>query len=536
MKNWLMAVICTLMIGGVNAQVRISDEFSYSVSDPYQVVDGLKHYFSKDGEVLSVKIVRGGYVLQKFSGTKLNEVARNEDDHVPDGFQMEGFEVFNDRFFMFYSIYDRPNVTEQLFVREIDFESTKFMDKGKLLFKVPGKVSGSMVSTAGGWGMKKVDKFSFYTTFDESKLIVQYRHVPEEKRDALNKDLIGMYVYDQEMEELWHDDVEMPYTEKKMNNIGYAVDKKGNGFILAEVYKDETTKRVDKEGNPNYNLELIRIDGDDREITTSSVELKDKFIKDLGFFEGANDEIVVAGYFGKDRRAGTDGVFLFKLDEDGEVIESRDYEVPVEVMSMYMSERAQGKMKDRDEKRGVSMPNMVLREIVHFADGSVTVIGEKFYITEHYNSKTGTTTYTYHYHEVLMTHIDKDGELAWMKKLPKRQTGGSYRGGMSYFHMTGKGFQYVLFLDNVKNMDLALTEVPAGHRDGRGGYLTGFKVDNATGDLEKVSIFDITDVNGIALHQFATSRIVQISDHEFALESYKKKKEDVMVKVTLREE
>src|SRR5690606_21957162 len=178
--------------------------------------------------------------------------------------------------------------------------------------------------------------------------------------------------------------------------------------------------------------------------------------------EGANDEIVVAGYFGKDRRAGTDGVFMFKLDEDGEVIESRDYEVPVEVMSMYMSERAQDKMKDRDEKRGVSMPNMVLREIVHFSDGSLTVIGEKFYITERYNSQTRTTTYTYHYHEVLMTHIDRDGDIAWMKKLPKRQTGSSYRGGMSYFHMTGNGYQYVLFLDNVKNMDLELTEVPAG--------------------------------------------------------------------------
>jgi hypothetical protein len=61
-------------------------------------------------------------------------------------------------------------------------------------------------------------------------------------------------------------------------------------------------------------------------------------------------------------------------------------------------------------------------------------------------------------------------------------------------------------------------------------------VDNATGALEKVSIFDTRDVNGVTLHQFAISRIVQVSDNEFALESYKKKKEDVMIKVTLSEE
>ncbi len=359
--------------------------------------------------------------------------------------------------------------------------------------------------------------------------------VPEEKRDALNKDIIGMYVFNSDMEEIWNDNVEMPYTEAKMSNVGYTVDKTGNGFILAKVSKDEKSKSEDDEG-PDYDLELIRIDGDDREIETSKVELKDKYIYDLGFFEGVNDEIIVAGYFGKDHRYGINGVFLFKLDEDGEVIESRDYEVPVEVMSMYMSERSQEKMKDKDEKRGVSMPNMVLREIVNFSDGSLTVIGEKYYVTTRYNSRTGDTQDTYHYEEVFMTHIDKNGELAWMKKLPKRQTGSSYRGGMSYFHMLGKGHQYVLFLDNVKNMDLALTEVPASHRDGLGGYLTGFKVDNATGELEKVSIFDVRDVNGIALHQFATSRIVKVSDNEFAIETYKKKKEDVMIKVTLSEE
>lgn len=535
MKKISLLLVYILTLGLVNAQVKKSDEFDFTISDPYQVVDGEKVYFSKGEEVLAVKIVRGGYIFQKFSGDKLNESKRNKDEIIPDGFLLEGFKEFNGRFFMFYSIYDRPNVTEQLFVREIDFDNANFKDLGKLLFKVKGKVSGAFTSVGFGFGYKVTDKFDFYTTFDDSKLIIQYRKVPEEKRDALNKDVIGMHVYDGNMEELWSDDVTMPYTEKKMNNIAYAVDIKGNGFILAEVYKDETTRRVDKEGNANYDLELIRIDGDDREITTSKVKLKDKFIIDLGFFEGKEDEIVIAGYFGKDYRAGTDGVFMFKLDEDGSVSEEVSYEVPVEVMSMYMSERAQEKMQKKDEKRDLSMPNMVLREIVYSEDGSITIIGEKYYVVSHYNPQTRQTTYTYHYDEILMTRVNGDGELAWMKKIPKKQTGSAGRGGMSYYLMNGENSLYALFLDNVKNMEIGVSDYPAGHSDGRGGYLTGFKIDDETGELTKISIFNTMDVNNLSLYQFNTGRIVKLNDNEFAVEFYKKKKEDVMVKVTLSE-
>ncbi len=535
MKKISLLLLSVFVLSVANSQVKKSDEFDFSISDPYQVVDGQKIYFSKGGEVLAIKIVRGGYVFQKFSGAKLNESKRQKDEIIPDGFLLEGFKEFNGRFFMFYSIYDRPNVTEQLFVREIDFDNANFKDLGKMLFNVKGKVTGAFTSTGFGFGFKVTDKFDFYTTFDESKLIIQYRRAPEEKRDALNKDIIGMHVYDGDMVELWSDDVTMPYTEKKMNNIGYTVDKKGNGYILAEVYKDETTRRVDKEGNANYDLELIRIDGEDREISTSKINLKDKFIIDLGFFEGKNDEIVIAGYFGKDYRAGTDGVFMFKLDENGAVSDEVSYEVPVDVMSMYMSERAQEKMQKKDDKGNVSMPNMVLREIVFSNDGSLTIIGEKYYVVSHYNSKTGQWTYTYHYQEILMTRVNGNGELAWMKKLPKRQSGGAGRGGMSYFLMNGKDSQYVLFLDNVKNMEIGINDYPAGHSDGRGGYLTGFKVDDATGDLTKISIFNTADVNEMSLYQFNTGRIVELSDNEFAVEFYKKKKEDVMVKVTLNE-
>src|SRR5574343_1585972 len=59
-------------------------EFEYTMSNPYEMVDGtssildgVKNYWNKDGEVLAVKFNDDGYVVfQKFSGEQLNETKR----------------------------------------------------------------------------------------------------------------------------------------------------------------------------------------------------------------------------------------------------------------------------------------------------------------------------------------------------------------------------------------------------------------------------------------------------------------------------
>ena len=532
MRHFLITSVVLLFSFGVFSQVKISDDFSYTISDPYRVVDGMKSYFSKGDEVLSVKYGRGVFYFQKFSGPKLNEEKRVEVEKTT-GFTAESFEEVDGKFYFFFSVWDRDAGKEQLYSREIDFDGCKFVDEGNLLFKVDGKVTGgfgfgNLIFNTGSSG-----KFHFTKSFDESKLIIQYRRKPEERRDDLNKDVIGMHVYDPSMQEVWSSDVEMPYTEKKMNNLGYSIDSKGNTYVLAEVYLDNTTRRRAKDGTPNYRLELLRIDADDQSIETSAIEMDDKFIKDVGFFEGKTGEMLMAGYYGNRSNGGTDGIFMSKVTEEGDVEEKVYYEIPVDVMKLYMSERKQNRMEAKNDAKDYSMPNMVLRDLVFGADGSVTVYGERYFVKSSYNSKTGQTTYTYYYQEILVASIGSDGELKWMNKLPKNQVGSNGRGGMGYYVMPGAEYDYLLFLDNVRNIELPMTKYPKAHKDGAGGFMTGFKLSTESGEAEKISLFDTRDAKGIALYQFNTGRIVQISDQEFAVECYKKKKEDVMLKVTL---
>ena len=168
------------------------------------------------------------------------------------------------------------------------------------------------------------------------------------------------------------------------------------------------------------------------------------------------------------------------------------------------------------------------------SDGSVILVGEKYYIKSYTDSK-GRTRYTYHYEDILVTKLDADGDLVWMKKLPKRQKGSAGRGQMGYEYIHHNGNNYFFYVDNDKNLELGLDEVPKLHLDGLGGILTAYKINDETGEVSKSSVVDfrLAPVKGdkpMPIYQFNTGRIIETSKG-MIFEAYKKAKEDVMIHV-----
>ena len=121
----------------------------------------------------------------------------------------------------------------------------------------------------GGFGV--TDKFDFITSYDESKLMVQYRKKPEVKRDTKSYDIIGVNVYDFTLNPVWSNEYKMPYTERRMNLLDFAVDSEGHGYMLSKVFHDDSNKdkKKKKDKDANYHMELFRLlDGSDNiEIT-----------------------------------------------------------------------------------------------------------------------------------------------------------------------------------------------------------------------------------------------------------------------------
>ncbi|PJC61316.1 MAG: hypothetical protein CO022_10495 [Flavobacteriales bacterium CG_4_9_14_0_2_um_filter_32_27] len=91
-----------------------------------------------------------------------------------------------------------------------------------------------------------------------------------------------------------------------------------------------------------------------------------------------------------------------------------------------------------------------------------------------------------------------------------------------------------MYLDNINNLNLPLNKYPATHASGQGGFLTAYKINDASGDVSKLSLFDLKDVKGIPVYQFTIGRIMQPNDKEIILELYKKQKQDILLRINLR--
>jgi hypothetical protein len=267
----------------------------------------------------------------------------------------------------------------------------------------------------------------------------------------------------------------------------------------------------------------------------------DKYqIASIWLYEGVDKSILCAGFYNKEENSSknADGAFLFKMDEDGLITDKNFYEIPVEILNQYEKKITQKKNNKKDKKDKAEFGSLVMRKLIVQPDNSILLVGEQYFVVQHtYTDSNGNTQtrYSYHYYDLLITKIDPNGELAWMRKLPKRQVGSAGRGGMGAKHMYIDGNHYFVYLDNVKNMELTLDKRPAVHSDRRGGFLTAYRLNNETGNVEKVSIFNTLEIKEkYKLYQFQTKRMLAVSENEFVIEFYKKQKEDVLVKIKIK--
>lgn len=547
----LLALLCNVAI--VFAQRNLSKDYSYTVSKPYKVFDAnSKLYFHKNDQILAIKIDGKEIMLQKFNskGDKIefkSEKLYEAKTLFPKNYVVENVMEFNDKFYFFYSSWDGGNNdNEQLFVREIDFEKGEFIGENKLLIKIHGKLTGSPSSgTSIGFSpvisFGVVDKFNITVSNDKKKMLVRYRRKPEVKRDVNSFDVIGVHAYEGDLQQIWNNELKMPYTERRMDVLDYTIDRQANAYMLVKVFHDDSNsdKKKKKDKEANYHVELFRIPAGTTTIDITKIDVNDKFVNGLWMYESPADYIVCAGFYNKGKSAkAADGLMVFKVKKNGGIFDTSFHEIPIEIINQNLSakakkknEKKEKKLEEEGEGEGAEMQNFVMDKIQINSDGSLVLIGEQYIMNVYYDQRGA--HYSFDYNDILVTKIDAAGSLAWMKKIPKRQHGAKGLGGMSYKHMFANNNHYLLYLDNVKNFNLPYDKTPAMHGDGMGGFFTSFKINDASGESSYSSIFDIRNVDDMVMHQFAVKRILDISDDEFVIEFYKKKKEDVMMKVKM---
>lgn len=536
MQKILVITMLFFTMTAFSQEIEFSKNFEVKAGVPYKVIDARsKEYFSDGkGNIITIKTDGEVVFIQKINTKTQKEVSRKEYKDFPKYTKVQKVEKFGDRLFYFYAVYDKKNKREAVYSREIDMTDGTF-EKPMFLFKTSGPVVPQvMTENLGFWGFGAGPKFSFYNSFDNSKFMIQYRVKPTTKSDKNSYDKLGFYVFEMEdISKIWGKEAKMPYTEAKMNNITYTVSSEGNAFMIA--YKNEEKK-----------FELLEIKKESTSVETNPIDLDGSmFFSKILIKEDSEGNLNCSGYYangmevsysfigGLSAQINVNGILQFSLSQSGKILSENNIEFPAELINQFESKRTQDKNDKRDAKGKLGIRDLVLREVIEQKDGSTLIIGEQYYMQQVWVG-TGTQNYFF-YADIVATKIDKSGKYLWMKKLPKTQKGLRGRGGMSYKYAEKGNNIYLLFLDNVKNLALGINDVPKDHTDGKGGFLTAYKLDNETGDVEKQSILDTRNMDGLDAYQFKTSRLLLANENELFLEVYIKGKKDVLVKIGLND-
>jgi hypothetical protein len=481
-----------------------------TVGRPYEVVDGQgKLYFSKGNELLAVKTDDERLYLQKLNTQTLSFININRFRIPVNGF--ESIEVIKGRYFIFYS----TNIG--LYVREIDFESGNFKDEGRKIISARRVTGTDIVSGMYAIPRGVSNRYRIFVSNDESKVGVQYTVRPEVIDDHLSYEIIGLHIFDNNLQELSSCRKRMPYTEIKMNNLNYSFDSNGNFYIVTKVFEREFYNKADTNSAVrDYHLEILKLTLPDTNFTAIRVAHEGNFFKTIEMYERPRGKMLSVGFYSKKPSATSniDGIVQFKLGTDNHPIDFKLYELPLEVKNQYGEEKAS---VVNNEWLDLELKHLDLQEIRFNDDGSQVIISEQ--------KKSDA-------YDILVMKLDADENMSWIKRLPKGRAVG---GGRRYFYyLPGKEIHHFLFLDDMKNFELPINKpYPTWQRSA--DILMAYSVNDTNGMVKKTAILDFRKVQGLELHLFTLFRISPIAPSIFVFEAYKKRQEDILIKVDLSE-
>lgn len=512
--KYLFLTVATLLTTITFAQ---SKKFTFTLGEEYELPkrsEDLAFYGDSVNGIVNLSYYKKHLTVYRFDYNTLVQKGGQEVElnNASKNFNSEEVITMGGSCFWLHSDWEKGEKKEKLYSTQIDVKTGKTLNENKLLFEID-KVAGNL--QGGGWfgaGAKTVNKYDYNYNASNNKLLISYRYNPEERNDKKSYDKLGFFVVDEKLNKIWNGDFTMPYTEAVMDNLDFSVDENGNAYMLARVYYSDARKETDKEtGKPGYHYEVFKFTAGGTMIH-KAIESDEYYLKQPTLIENRLHEMIIATTYSKKstkKSNTTDGIFLAKFDGKNDIVQYKKgfYEFDLEELKKYESKRSKRKM---DKKNDYEAPNLRIREVIIASDGSTIVTLEDYHVevsTSTYYSGTtsrSTTQYTYYYDDILVTKIGADGNVAWLRKVPKRQKSttsssyDNYSGNAIFNPVSGTlGFRtfvdasgcYLLYLDNLKNMELEDDDVPKYHLNGFGGQVVVTKIDDA-GNMSKELVFD----------------------------------------------
>ena len=355
---------------------------------------------------------------------------------------------------IFYKKTESKDKTSQLYFQNLD--------QNYLPISIPSKLAtrSDKGVKAGIFGMQNIDGGGFdITTNKRGDEILLVNQAPDKKMNK--KDIvpgeISMTLYSaNEMKELGAGNFDLG-----IESYGSNVVLGDNGYVYSLVYVDADSKDERKEkrrnGEATWYYKIVGVNLYQPEVKAFEYDLifKNKGILKASLEISNEGELICAGTYSELTRKGNvddfDGIFYAKLDpKTGAVLSDNQRKLDRATVEFMTSK------KNANNNEGVST-YFKIRGYEALDNGSSDLILEEdyYYVVTTSNGR-GQTTRTYHYisKAILIANIASNGDINWIKHIPKYQhttdDGGRFN---SFTYFRDKNSLKFVFADNSKNYD-----------------------------------------------------------------------------------
>lgn len=350
----------------------------------------------------------------------------------------------NSEIYVFSSYADKKTKKNALYTQTLNKKTLLLNNDRKKIAEIP--FTSKLI--------KGVGAFDYSLSDDSSKIILFY-YLPYEKNES---EKFGFHVMDQEMNQIWANDIFLPYTDELFEIESHLLDNFGNVHVLGKKYFDKPKDR--KKGNPNYHYVILSYLKGEEKVREYDVKLDGKFLNQMLITINLDHELICAGFYSNKGTAVADGSYYLKIDsETREIVVKNFKEFDIDFITQNMTDKEENKARKKEAKgKDVEIWAYDLDGSVMADDGSIFLVAEQYYV----ETKTTTTTTNgvpktkitnyYHYNDIVVVRIDFMGNILWAEKIGKKQRTVNDEGFFSSYNLNVVGDKlYFVFNDHPDN-------------------------------------------------------------------------------------
>lgn len=265
----------------------------------------------------------------------------------------------------------------------------------------------------------KDDKFSRFArpftvvrSMDSSKIMFVSTYPAKRKENAR----IAVKVTDNELNEIWKNDIIFDQENRDFTALDYLVDNDGN-LHMAVRNRLENSEKKEKGAKGRYNVSLFSYFYNDKELKEYEVGFKQEVILSAHLQLNESNEITCTGFYGLKKLfdAGMKGFFFVKIDPKSKNVVASN-------LSPFDKEFLGQLMNERRAEKGKGLFNYYVRAAYPMADGGMTVVSEYYLYQQIEDQDRNVVKEIWTYGNVLVFFLDAEGNMKTYSILKKNQT------------------------------------------------------------------------------------------------------------------